>query len=194
MNLRGPAKKALTEMPSLNPDRLLGLLFVAVSVAVLVLWVPNDIETGLIEKVRRQVRIGDSMMPVLSLAFVIFGAVLCLFAPQRDAPQLTLAHVRYLFALGLVLAASLLVMRWAGPFAVDLFGAEDTYRNLRDERPWKYLGFVLGGTGLVAGIMTVMEGRFSGRTVLVGFVASVCLIALYDLPFDDLLLPPNGDV
>ena len=85
-------------------------------------------------------------------------------------------------------------MRWLGPLAVELFGAEGSYRALRDTAPWKHLGFVAGGTLLVAGLMALVEGRLTMRGVVIGLLATFALILLYDLPFDDLLLPPNGDV
>ena len=72
--------------------------------------------------------------------------------------------------------------------------ADDEYRLLRDTVPWKYVGFASGGFVIVAGASSVVEGRFSRSAALAGIVAVLLIIALYDLPFDDLLLPPNGDV
>ncbi len=83
-------------------------------------------------------------------------------------------------------------MRFAGPLAAAF--TESGYRPLRDTIPWKYIGFIAGGTCLVAGLKALVEGRVTMRGVVIGLAACLVLIALYDLPFDDLLLPPNGDV
>jgi hypothetical protein len=69
-----------------------------------------------------------------------------------------------------------------------------SYRDLRDTLPWKYIGFLLGSTGLITTCIAAIETRFSWRALLIALVATTALMALYDLPFDDLLLPPNGDV
>ena len=45
-----------------------------------------------------------------------------------------------------------------------------------------------------AGLMALVDGRVSWTGVVTGLLAALVLVALYDLPFDDLLLPPNGDV
>ena len=52
----------------------------------------------------------------------------------------------------------------------------------------------LTATGLVAGLIALIEGRLRPRTLLIGALAALALIVLYDLPFEDLQLPPNGDV
>ena len=65
---------------------------------------------------------------------------------------------------------------------------------MRDTAPWKYIGFILGGVVLIAGLIALVEGRVSLRGVVLGLMATFALIVVYDLPFDDLLLPPNGDV
>ena len=73
-------------------------------------------------------------------------------------------------------------------------GAEQEYRLLRDTVPWKYAGFAVGGTLAITVTVSLLERRFSLRALLVGLIAVAAMIAVYDLPFDDLLLPPNGDV
>ena len=64
---------------------------------------------------------------------------------------------------------------------------------MRDTVPWKYAGFFLGGSLLTAGLIIYCERRVAIRSVLVAFIIVSILIAILDLPFDDLLLPPNGD-
>lgn len=89
-------------------------------------------------------------------------------------------------------------MRFAGPFMVEianLFRTEPVeYRLLRATAGWKHIGFVLGGVTMISGIIAIVEHGFSRRGLLVGFLAVVLMIVVFDLPFEDLLLPPNGDV
>lgn len=173
---------------------LLGLLACAGALAVALIWVPLDSGTGLIEKVRRQVTIGDALAPTLAAGFILLGGLLVLFfEPAENARRLTLKHVQFLSAFLLVVFVSFMIMRWSGP-AIGAFILEDGYRPMRDTAPWKYMGFVLGGVVLIAGLIALVEGRVSLRGVFIGFIATVALIVVYDLPFDDLLLPPNGDV
>ena len=47
---------------------------------------------------------------------------------------------------------------------------------------------------MIGGMISLVEGRFRGRTLVAAILAVVAMIVIYDVPFDDLLLPPNGDV
>lgn len=177
-----------------SSDRLLGLTCIALAVLALAIWIPLDIETGLVEKMRRRIRIGDALLPTLGLAFVIVGGVMAMLTARTDSPSISRGNIGFLVVLLATLAITFAVMRWLGPIAVSLLADGESYRSLRDTAPWKYIGYVAGGTGLVAGLMAIAEGRVTLRGVLIGLAASAVLVALYDLPFDDLLLPPNGDV
>ena len=78
--------------------------------------------------------------------------------------------------------------------AVALLGPEGAeYRPLRDTAPWKYLGFGLAGTLLVTSLIAFVERRFRWQMLIVGLGSTVVLAMVYDLPFDDLLLLPNGN-
>ena len=177
-----------------TPDGLLGLVAMALALGALIAWVPYDVESGVLEKLRRQVRIGDMMFPVVSLCVVMLGGIATLVAPQSDSARLRRANLHFVGRLVLVLALALFAMRGVGPIVVHSLGGGESYRVLRDEPPWKYIGFLVGGTALVAGLMALIEGRLSLRGFVTGLCCSLCLIAIYDLPFEDLLLPPNGDV
>ena len=91
-----------------------------------------------------------------------------------------------------LLGLSMAVMRWAGPFAAYLFNAD--YRSLRDTVPWKYIGYFLGGIIIVFSLISMMEHRMRWRTLIISILVVVGLIIIYDLPFENLQLPPNGDV
>jgi len=191
-------------MSARNWDIVLGLFFVAVGALLLFVWVPLDIESGITERHRRRVSIGDAMAP----SFVAVGFLLCgalqawtawrRHAPPLRAPGLDRRNMAYLAALFALAAVALVLMRWLGPAVVallDLLGADlPGYRALRDTAPWKYLGYLAGGFVLVFGLIAFIEHKVSWRTALLALIATAVLAALYDLPFDDLLLPPNGDV
>ncbi len=46
---------------------------------------------------------------------------------------------------------------------------------------------------MVFGLISLVEHRLSWRRAGAALLAVAALIVVYDLPFDDLLLPPNGD-
>ena len=176
----------------------LGILCFA---AVLIfLWIPFDIETGLTEKQRRRVVIGDALAPTVAGAFLLIGGLGLLVFERNsdDQPVLSASNMRFLIvALGITILA-FVVMRYAGPIAVSLYntlvGTELEYRLLRDTAPWKYIGYISGGTVLAAGLISLVGGRLTWKTIGIGLAAAIVLILIYDVPFDDLLLPPNGDV
>jgi hypothetical protein len=168
-------------MQRLTTTHGLGIAVIALAALALVLWVPNDVVSGYLVSKRGRVSIGDSMAPGLALGLMVLSGALILCEARKTQAQ-GRPDGRSLGFLVVMLAICLCtfgVMIWAGPMAVALFKPEETYRNLRDTAPWKYLGFALGGTGLVA--------------VLIGLATVACLIGIFDLAFDDLLLPPNGD-
>ena len=43
-------------------------------------------------------------------------------------------------------------------------------------------------------MISFVEQRITWRALWVALAAVIGIIVLYDLPFDDVLLPPNGDV
>lgn len=158
-------------------------------------WAPMDSGTGLIHKVRRQVSIGDALAPTLAALMIGLGGLMVF--RERHAPDqqgLTRANLVFVLRFLILLAIGFGLMRYSGPLLVWLFAGDQEYRNLRDTAPWKYVGFFLGGSTLIATLIASTEGRFSWRAVVIAISATLALIALYDLPFDDLLLPPNGDV
>ena len=86
-----------------------------------------------------------------------------------------------------------MVMLYAGPLSVSLFAGSEEYRLLRNTLPWKYIGYLLGGFLLMIGIIGVIERRVSPRTILPAVAVPLSIALFYDLPFDDVLFPPNGD-
>ncbi|UWQ89879.1 hypothetical protein K3727_13835 [Rhodobacteraceae bacterium M382] len=179
---------------------ILGLVMVIFAAILLSLWIPLDTQTGLVEKIRRQVVIGDALAPTVAALFLLIGGGL-LVVVDRTAdgqPKPSLRGLGFTASLIAVICISLVVMRHAGPLSVwlinTLHGDTLEYRLLRDSAPWKYIGYLLGGTLMISGMIALVEGRIRIRAVLVALLAVLIMIALYDLPFKDLLLPPNGDV
>lgn len=171
----------------------LALATAAFALLLLTLWIPHDIDSGLIQHVRRRSVIGDALAPAVAGAVLLLGAVVLVFERRREPTEgLSGAHWRFILSLIALLAVSFVLMRWTGPLAASLTGAE--YRPLRATVPWKYLGFGLGGWAMVFGLVTLVERRASLRGALAAALMVALLIAVYDLPFQDLLLPPNGDL
>ncbi|MGI9410805.1 MAG: hypothetical protein ACR2OV_12070 [Hyphomicrobiaceae bacterium] len=185
----------------------IGVVFAVASIVTLIWWIPNDIETGVLVQDRYAIEVGDAMAPtavavgilIISLALLVssyFGNSDTGADLLERSVGLTYANLLSLAASGAVLFASLACMVWAGPVTVDILralGADlPEYRLLTDTRPYKYIGFAVGGLLLVCGLISWIEGRVSLRAAMTAVGAVVVLIVVYDVPFDSLLLPPNG--
>ncbi len=197
----------------------LGLVFLVLALLALFVWIPLDVETGAVEIFRRERNIGDAMLP-MALAIVAIGVSLAMMAgawrdlKRKAAPpsgpeetglgasastsgELTRDNGLFLLALLVVLSVSLGLMYALGPFALslaNLAGAETaSYRELRATAPWKFIGYGVGGTLLVVTLISFVEQHFRWRTLAIAVAAVAVIAFLYDGPFDNLLLPPNGD-
>lgn len=178
----------------MNSDSILGIAALAAGCLILFVWVQMDVETGLIERVRGRIVIGDSLAPSLAACLLMLSGLMLVFQSVRNARgvELTWKSLKYIGLCLSIMALSMAVMRWSGTLAAALIGAD--YRSLRDTVPWKYIGFFLGGTTMVFGLITMIEGRARLRVLIISVLAVLILMMLYDTPFDNLLLPPNGDV
>ena len=179
-------------MPRLHADRWLGLFIVGLALVIIFVWVPLDTETGLVERVRRRNTIGDAMGPTVAGVILGLGGLLTFFGSSDPEKSLSRDNILWLGKLLLLFVAALLVMRWLGPLVGSL--TENGYRPLRGTIPWKYLGFVVGGAIMVTGLTALATRRLNSGFVILGLIAALTIALLYDLPFEDLLLPPNGDV
>ena len=180
--------------PRVTQDAVLGALVLVFGLVVALVWAPLDSETGIAEKVRGRWTIGDALAPTVAGAVLILsGAGILAGAWLRPVPPaMRLSNLGFLASFIACTGIALAVMRFAGPMAAELTVGD--YRPLRDEAPWKYVGFVSGGGLLIFTLVALVERRLGlGRLVLAVAVA-LALALLYDLPFEDLLLPPNGDV
>jgi hypothetical protein len=175
---------------------IIGLLCIALALFAIFVWIPLDTDTGLLEKVRRRIKIGDALFPTVAAGFIAFGGLLLVLF-ERKAPNQPALRLRDLVFIASALALLLIgfgIMRYAGPVAVALFQGDAEYRLLRDTAPWKHIGFLMGGVVIIAGLISLAEGRFRPKVLGIAIAVVLAMIAVYDLPFDDLLLPPNGDV
>lgn len=181
----------------------IGFGFLVLSLVAVFVWVPFDSETPPIYEFRRNTYIGDAMLPMVAASgIVLCAAVHCFLSFRRrddkggDGPLDAMTFI-FFAAVGGICVSSFALMYWAGPAAVALFGPSGeeavTYRQLRGTVPWKYIGFILGGFTLVFGITSLIEGRLSAKRALSSLLAVIVLILIFDVPFDTILLPPNGD-
>ncbi|MGE3246436.1 MAG: hypothetical protein AB7F96_01320 [Beijerinckiaceae bacterium] len=188
-----------------------GLFFLAFAALTLLVWIPRDIETGVVEVFRRSRTIGDSMAPVVAAVGIALSSIALIAgvyfsrAPEdgagakepHAAPHISAENLRYVALLFALLAASLAAMYWAGPLLAKLVsfatGGSLSYRELKGTVPWKYAGYLTGGTLLCAGLIAYIEQRLNWRIAIIAFAVALVLAIAYDLPFDSLLLPPNGD-
>ena len=167
------------------------MLCLAFALALIFIWVPLDTGSGLVEKVRRKLIIGDALAPTVAGAILMLGAILLWLRPSSTA-ALSRTNWIWIVSLLALFALSLLTMRYAGPLLAA--GVDGGYRPLRATPPWSYLGFVLGGTMLIGALTGLVNRQQSLRDYAIGLAAALVIALLYDLPFDDLILPPNGDI
>ena len=189
----------MIDLRSLTQHRLLGAVIFTASLAVLLLWIPGDIDTGLIEKVRRRYQIGDMLGPVWQSRPCFWRRLAMPVTRPPDCRRHGAGDSDCFDAVGII-ALCLLVMRWTGPALVGLAdmagiidGAEG-YRPLRDTLPWKITGFVTGGGLLIWALSCHADRKWSWRRLGIGIAIALMIGFAFDLPFDDLVLPPNGDL
>lgn len=182
-------------MKRANGDTVLGAAMVALSVIALVLWVPMDTGSGIVERARGSLKIGDALAPTIGFCLLGFAGLILMIEARAigSTARLDRRDMAFILAVGGIFLGSMLLMRWSGPLAAGLLG-DDSYRNLRDTLPWKYIGFVGGGGFMIGTLISLVNRRPTPRAYALGFAVSIGLAAVYDLPFDNLLLPPNGDL
>ena len=178
--------------PKMPFDRWLGLFFLLFALFAIFIWIPLDTGSGIVEKVRRKFVIGDALGPTVAAVVILIGGLICIYKPNQNSAGLSRAHLLWVLKLLLLFVISFAVMRYLGPMLLSI--SEGGYRPLRATIPFKYIGFLAGGTILISGFGAIVRGQFDTRDLWVGIIATLIIALAYDLPFDDLLLPPNGDV
>lgn len=177
----------------------LGTIFIVLGLVILLIWIPMDTRTGIIEKVRGRTIVGDSLATSFAAVIMIVAGLLTVLESRRAdgadgaEPRLTWSNLGFVLFAAVVVVAGFVLMRWVGPAAASLLGAGE-YRLLRADVPWKYLGFLSGSSLIVLLFILAVERKFSWRALAVALLAPLAIALFYDLPFEDLQLPPNGDV
>ncbi|PDH60241.1 MAG: hypothetical protein CNE93_01305 [SAR116 cluster bacterium MED-G06] len=190
----------MTDLKNISQHRAIGAFVCIAALAALVLWLPNDVDSGLIEKVRRRYQIGDLLAPVVALATILAGGSWLLLSKDHQPVGDLNGPVRAILISLAVIALSLVLMRWGGPASVwigeaaGLVEAGTGYRPLRDTLPWKFIGFLTGGTVMIWALSAIADGGWTWRRLATAFLIAFTIGAVFDLPFEDLVLPPNGDV
>lgn len=179
-------------MRNLSASTALGLGCIAFALILAFLWIPLDTETWLVERKRGRYIVGDSLAPTLAAGFILMAGLMLLFERRTPDYHPTRHNLAFIGAISIFGIVGILLMRWAGPVAASL--AAEEYRLLRDTAPWKYIGFGIGGGTMIFCIVSFVEQRITWRALWIALAAVIGIIVLYDLPFDDVLLPPNGDV
>lgn len=187
-------------MPRPNSDFVLGLAAIALAAVAIAGWVPFDTGSGIVEKVRGKLSIGDALAP--TVAFVLLAGAGALLAVEArhggETARLTRANLAFLGLVVALFAVSIALMRWTGA-ACDDAAARRLGLSVRLQGPARHgpveASRFRGGRELHGRRLHLArraQGEPAGRADRLG--ATLAMIALYDLPFEDLLLPPNGDV
>jgi hypothetical protein len=179
-------------MRKLPATTALGLGCIVFALVLAFVWIPLDTETWYVERKRGRYIVGDSLAPTLAAGFILMAGLMLLFERRISDYHPSRHNLAFIGAISIFGIVSILLMRWAGPFSASLAGEE--YRLLRDTAPWKYIGFGIGGGTMIFCMISFVEQRITWRALWVALAAVIGIIVLYDLPFDDVLLPPNGDV
>lgn len=192
-------------MLSRKAEMTIAAIFLIAALITVFIWVPFDSETAMIETFRRQTNMGDAFLPIVAGALIcVCAAVQFLLSFRRtedsdtEDPVIDGNALAFLFQLTGITVGSLLLMYWAGPLAVSLFVFQTgdevlTYRQMRGTYPYKLLGFALGGFTLVFFTAALIEGKTKVARVVSSLLVVAALISVFDLPLDNVLLPPNGD-
>ncbi len=181
-----------------------GAVVLVSALLALTVWFPNDIKGGFIDL--NQVgkpEPGDAFFPVIlaSMLLVLSAAQLlgALFGrkPQAPSGKLTAENLKFLVVFYVIVLIGLTVMYWLGPLVVETLrsmGAIDqTYRQLVDTRPYKYLGYVTGGFIMSIGLIVWAEGGVRRSAVLSVVIVQALLILILDVLLRNIQLPPNAD-
>ena len=181
-----------------------GAVVLVSALLALTVWFPNDIKGGFIDL--NQVgkpEPGDAFFPVIlaSMLLVLSAAQLlgALFGrkPQAPSGKLTAENLKFLVVFYAIVLIGLTVMYWLGPLVVETLRSmgtiDQTYRQLVDTRPYKYLGYVTGGFIMSIGLIVWAEGGVRRSAVLSVVIVQALLILILDVLLRNMQLPPNAD-
>lgn len=179
----------------------------AAALAALLLWFPSDIKGGFVEtNFAGRLEPGDAFFPVLLASTLLvlslvqlLGAVIDRTQEGPDTPigKLTPDNFRFLLWFCVIVLAGLAVMYWLGPLTTGLLRVlgiiDQSYRQLVDTAPYKYLGYVVGGFVMTVGLITLAEGKLRSRAILTVVIVLFLLVFIFDILLKNIQLPPNAD-
>jgi len=177
------------------------------AVLALGLWFPNDIAGAFIEySPAGKAQPGDAFFPILLASALLVLSVVQLLGAFRSRTErlsldsgaaLTLANLEFLLKFFAIVLTGLAVMYWLGPLTTGALRAlgviDQTYRQLVDTVPYKYLGYVTGGFLMICGMITWAEGQVTRRAVLTVAIVLAASVVIFDLLLSNIQLPPNAD-
>lgn len=178
-------------------ETMIGVFGFGLALIFLFIWIPLDIDTGILDIWRRSVRIGDAMLPTFAAIGLVISSLAIIARSLRQDPQIgpRKMHLHFILCSVLVFILGIGAMFVLGPLATFVFTAGETpYRLLFDTAPWKYVGFTIGGTLIASGFTALAYRDFQWRFLIIAVTATLTIAFFYDLAFNNLLLPPNGDI
>lgn len=181
-----------------------GAIALVLALASLLLWFPNDIGSGFLVSNRAGIREpGDAFFPVLLawtlllLSVVQLSGALTEKFRQATGGKLTWANLRFLVLLYAIIFAALALMYWLGPVVTGALRhagiIDQTYRELVDTAPYKYIGYLAGGFLMTLGLISWAEGKLRLRTLLTVVLVLASLVLIFDVSLRNVPLPPNLD-
>lgn len=173
----------------------------------LLVWIPLDIKGGFVELNRAgRLEPGDAFFPgLLAATLLLLGLVQLAVAAvrrwrgraQRAPGAITMANLAFLARFLAIVLTGLALMYGFGPLTVAALKAvgllEQSYRQLIDTVPYKYLGYLLGGGVLGLGLIAWAEGRVRRAAVLAVILVLATAVAIFDVLLTNIPLPPNAD-
>jgi hypothetical protein len=191
-----------------NPwDVGFGAVTLAGSLAALLFWFPHDIKGGFIEtSLAGRLQPGDAFFPVLLASALLSLSVVQLFSvaltrtrQESDTAigKLTPANLKFLFLFYAIVLTGLTVMYWLGPVTTallkDMGIIDQSYRQLLDTPPYKYLGYIGGGFLMTAGLITWAEGKVRPHAILTVVIVLFLSVLIFGILLKNIQLPPNAD-
>jgi len=181
-----------------------GAVVLVAALLTLLIWIPGDIKGGFIEINQiGKPEPGDAFFPIILAGLIIVLGTIqlagALFSrkPQPASSRLTLDNVKFLFLFYAIVFAGLTIMYWLGPLVVDTLRSagviDNTYRQLVDTVPYKYLGYVTGGFLMTMGLIIWAEGTVRPRSILTVIIVLGILILTLDILLHNIQLPPNAN-
>lgn len=187
-----------------------GVVTLAAALLALFVWFPLDIKGGFIQtNLTGNLEPGDAFFPILLAAALVALSLVqitaALFNRQSpsaaqagDTGRLSASNLKFLACFFAILAAGLAIMLWFGPLLTTGLGTigviDQSYRQLVDTVPYKYLGYLVGGFAMTTTLVFWTEGRLRPRAVYSVIAVLAACVLIFDILLDNILLPPNADI